>query len=858
MSELIKEIIPVTIEHELKQSYLDYAMSVIVGRALPDVRDGLKPVHRRTLFAMHELNNDWNKPYKKSARIVGDVIGKYHPHGDTAVYDTIVRMAQPFSMRYLLVDGQGNFGSVDGDSAAAMRYTEVRMSRFAHSLLADLDKETVDFVDNYDGSEKIPAVMPTRVPHLLINGTSGIAVGMATNIPPHNLGEVIDATIALLLNADLSIDDLMTFIPGPDFPTAGIINGRSGIVEAYRTGRGRIYVRAKTHIETDERSSKESIIITELPYQVNKAKLIEKIAELVKEKKIEGITALRDESDKDGMRVVIELRRGEMHEILLNQLYTHTAMQSVFGINMVALCDERPQTLNLKQILEAFIKHRREVVTRRTLFELRKAKEKAHVLEGLGVALANIEEMIALIKASKTGQEAKEALLARTWQPGWVKQMLSSMSDDITRPEDCAPHEGMHGDSYQLTPTQAQAILDLRLQRLTGLEQNKIHDDYQELVKTILDLMDILASPDRLRQVIKDELLAVKADFADVRRTEIIGTQEDITIEDLITEEDVAVTLSHEGYVKVQSLDNYRLQRRGGRGKSATKMKEEDYIEKLLIANTHDMLLCFSSQGKVYWLKTYQLPVAERTSRGKPIVNLLPLSEGERIQAILPVKDFQADVAVVMATRDGLIKKVHVEQFSRPRTNGIIALDLLEGDSLVNAELVNATQEIMLFSDDGKAIRFNSDEVRLMGRNARGVMGIKLKENAKVIALLSLKEGGAILTATESGYGKRTPIEEYRATGRHGMGVISIIVNERNGKVVGACQVFPGDEVMLISDQATLVRTSADEISQVGRNAQGVILIRLEEDEHLIAVQSITDVGGDVNETVDENLSAED
>ena len=635
MSELTKEIIPVTIEHELKQSYLDYAMSVIVGRALPDVRDGLKPVHRRTLFAMHELNNDWNKPYKKSARIVGDVIGKYHPHGDTAVYDTIVRMAQPFSMRYLLVDGQGNFGSVDGDSAAAMRYTEVRMSRFAHSLLADLDKETVDFVDNYDGSEKIPAVMPTRVPHLLINGTAGIAVGMATNIPPHNLGEVIDATVALLLNADLSIDELMAFIPGPDFPTAGIINGRSGIVEAYRTGRGRIYVRAKTHIETDERSSKESIIITELPYQVNKAKLIEKIAELVKEKKIEGITALRDESDKDGMRVVIELRRGEMHEILLNQLYTHTAMQSVFGINMVALCDERPQTLNLKQILEAFIKHRREVVTRRTLFELRKAKEKAHVLEGLGVALANIEEMIALIKASKTGQEAKEALLARTWQPGWVKQMLSSMSDDITRPEDCAPHEGMHGDSYQLTPTQAQAILDLRLQRLTGLEQNKIHDDYQELVKTILDLMDILASPDRLRQVIKDELLAVKADFADVRRTEIIGTQEDITIEDLITEEDVAVTLSHEGYVKVQSLDNYRLQRRGGRGKSATKMKEEDYIEKLLIANTHDMLLCFSSQGKVYWLKTYQLPVAERTSRGKPIVNLLPLSEGERIQLSL-------------------------------------------------------------------------------------------------------------------------------------------------------------------------------------------------------------------------------
>lgn len=590
-----------------------------------------------------------------------------------------------------------------------------------------------------------------------------------------------------------------------------------------------------------------------MPYQVNKAKLIERIAELVKEKKIEGITALRDESDKDGMRVVIELRRGEMPEILLNQLYTHTAMQSVFGINMVALCDEQPRTLNLKQILEAFIKHRREVVTRRTLFELRKAKEKAHLLEGLGVALANIEEMIALIKASKTAQEAKEALLARTWQPGWVKQLLASMSETVTRPDDCAPHEGLHGDAYQLTPAQAQAILDLRLQRLTGLEQDKIHEDYQELVKIIIDLMDILASPDRLREVIQEELLAAKTDFADARRTEIIGTQEDITLEDLITEEDVAVTLSHEGYAKVQSLDNYRLQRRGGRGKSASKMKEEDYIEKLLIANTHDTLLCFSSQGKVYWLKTYQLPAAERTARGKPIVNLLPLSEGERIQAILPVKDFKADVAVVMATQSGLIKKIHVEQFSRPRASGIIALELLEGDSLVNAELVTANQEIMLFSDDGKAIRFNSDEVRAMGRNARGVMGIKLKENAKVIALLSLKEGGAILTATEGGYGKRTPIEEYRATGRHGMGVISIIVNERNGKVVGACQVFPGDEVMLISDQATLVRTSADEISEVGRNAQGVILIRLEEEEHLIAVQSITDVGGDEAGDVEES-----
>ncbi len=845
MSELSKEIIPVTIEKELKQSYLDYAMSVIVGRALPDVRDGLKPVHRRTLYAMHELGNDWNKPYKKSARIVGDVIGKYHPHGDTAVYDTIVRMAQPFSMRYLLVDGQGNFGSVDGDSAAAMRYTEVRMSRFAHSLLSDLDKDTVDFVDNYDGSETIPAVMPTRVPHLLVNGSSGIAVGMATNIPPHNLGEVIDATIALLMDPSLSIEGLMEFIPGPDFPTAGIINGRAGIVEAYRTGRGRIYVRAKVEIETDAHSGKESIIVTELPYQVNKAKLIERIADLVKEKKIEGISALRDESDKDGMRIVIELKRGEVNEIIVNQLYTHTAMQSVFGINIVALQEDQPKTLNLKQILEAFIKHRREVVTRRTLFELRKAKEKAHILEGLGVALANIEEMIALIKASKTGAEAKEALLARTWDPGWVKQLLAAMEADVTRPDECAAHEGLHQDQYQLSPAQAQAILDLRLQRLTGLEQTKIHDDYQELVKVIIDLMDILSSPERLRQVIKEELLAVREDFADKRRTEIIGAQEDITIEDLITEEDVAVTLSHEGYVKVQSLDNYRLQRRGGRGKAATKMKEEDYIEKLLIANTHHTLLCFSSRGKVYWLKTYQLPAAQRTSRGKPIINLLPLEQDERIQAILPISDFAADVAVVMATRDGLIKKVHVEQFSRPRTSGIIAIDLVDGDRLVNAELVTTGQEVMLFSDDGKAIRFNSDEVRLMGRNARGVMGIKLKDDAKVIALLSLKEGGTILTATAEGYGKRTPVEEYRATGRHGMGVISIIVNERNGKVVGACQVLPGDEVMLISDQATLVRTRADEISQVGRNAQGVILIRLEENEHLIAAQSISDVGGE-------------
>ncbi len=842
MSELSKEIIPISIETELKQSYLDYAMSVIVGRALPDVRDGLKPVHRRTLFAMHELNNDWNKPHKKSARIVGDVIGKYHPHGDTAVYDTIVRMAQPFSMRYVLVDGQGNFGSVDGDSAAAMRYTEVRMSRFAHSLLADLDKDTVDFVPNYDGSEQIPAVLPTRVPQLLVNGSSGIAVGMATNIPPHNLNEVVDATVALLANPDLNVDDLMAYIPGPDFPTAGIINGRAGIVEAYRTGRGRIYVRARVEIETDPDSRKDSIIITELPYQVNKAKLIEKIAELVKEKRIEGITALRDESDKDGMRVVIELRRGELHEVILNQLYTHTAMQSAFGFNMVALIEGEPKILSLKPILEAFIKHRREVVTRRTLFELRRAKEKAHILEGLGVALTNIEEMILLIKSSKTGQEAKEALLARTWTPGWIADLLAESDPELTRPEDSLMSDGLHAGQYRLSVVQAQAILDLRLQRLTGLEQNKIYDDYKELVKFIIDLMDILSSPERLKQVIKDELLATKADFGDPRRTEILSTQEDIKIEDLISEEDVVVTLSHAGYAKIQSLDNYRSQHRGGRGKMATSMKEEDYIEKLLIANTHDTLLCFSSQGKVYWLKTYQIPLAERTSRGKPIINLLALQENEKINAILPVRDFKADVAVIMATRQGIVKKVHIEQFSRPRPGGIIAVKLSEGDSLVNAELVTQDQEVMLFSDEGKVVRFSSDKVRAMGRVSCGVRGMKLSAEAKLIALLSLKQGGTILTATQEGYGKQTALEEYRLTARAGSGVISIIVNERNGKVIGATQVFPGEEVMLISDQATLVRIRTDEISQVGRNTKGVILIRLGEGEKLIGLQSITDV----------------
>lgn len=840
MSELGKEIIPVTIENELKQSYLDYAMSVIVGRALPDVRDGLKPVHRRTLYAMHELSNDWNKPYKKSARVVGDVIGKYHPHGDMPVYDTIVRMAQPFSMRYVLVDGQGNFGSIDGDAAAAMRYTEVRMAKIAHELIADLEKETVDFSPNYDGSELIPNVFPTKVPNLLINGSSGIAVGMATNIPPHNLSEVLKACIALVDDPQLNLNDLLQYIQGPDFPTAAIINGRAGILEAYRTGRGRILIRAKTSFETED-NGRQLILIHELPYQVNKARLIEKIAELVKEKKIEGITGLRDESDKDGMRVVIELRRGEVPEVVLNNLYTQTQLQIVYGINMVCLMDGRPQTLGLKPILEAFLRHRREVVTRRTIFELRKARERAHLLEGLGIALANLDEMITLIKTSPNPAEAKAKMLARTWQAGIVAQMLSA-SHEATRPDNLPANVGLVTDNtYQLTEAQAQAILDLRLHRLTGLEQEKIYEEYRQLLKTIEALLLILHSESRLLEVIREELQFILEQYGDSRKTEIIESQEDLSLEDLITPDEVVITLSHEGYAKSQSLSIYQAQKRGGKGKTASSLKDEDFIEKLVIAHTHDTILCFSNHGKVYWLKAYQVPQATRTARGKPIVNLLPLSEGEKISAILPIKNYREDHYVFMATEGGVVKKVSLSDFSRPRSSGIIALELNEGDRLIGVALTEGSQDVMLFSNAGKVIRFPETKVRPMGRTARGVRGILLQENQKVISLIVAQADGAILTATENGYGKRTAIDEYRITGRGGQGVISIQVSDRNGNVVGATQVKPGEEVMLITNGGTLIRTRVDEISLVGRNTQGVRLINLNDDEKLIEIQTIMD-----------------
>jgi DNA gyrase subunit A len=845
----IREIQSVSIEQELKQSYLDYAMSVIVGRALPDVRDGLKPVHRRVLFAMHELNNDWNKPYKKSARVVGDVIGKYHPHGDTAVYDTIVRMAQPFSMRYLIVDGQGNFGSVDGDNAAAMRYTEVRMAKYAHALLQDLDKETVDFVPNYDGTEFAPSVLPARIPNLLVNGSSGIAVGMATNIPPHNLNEVIDACVALIADPELTIDQLLTYIPGPDFPTAAIINGRAGIVEAYRTGRGRIYVRAKANIEVDDKTDKNSIIVTELPYQVNKAKLLEKIAELVKEKKIEGITALRDESDKDGMRMVIELRRNESAEVLLNNLYNLTPMQNVFGINFVALVDQQPRLLNLKQILECFIRHRQEVVTRRTVYELRKARERAHILEGLGIALANIDTIIELIKKSANPAEAKTKLLGQAWQAGLVANMLESAGASACRPDELPVEYGFTSAGYHLSPQQAQAILDLRLHRLTGLEQDKILQEYKEMITYIGELLEILGSHARLMVVIKQELLEIKTQFGDARRTQIMESQEDLTTEDLITQQDLAVTLSHQGYVKTQPLDTYQAQHRGGKGKSATTVKDEDFIKALVIANTHDTILCFSSQGKVYWLKTYQLPQGSRTARGKPIVNILPLAEGECIYTILPVKEFSEDKFVFFATASGTVKKVALPNFSRPRANGIIAMELLPGDELIGAALTDGNQDIMLFSNGGKVIRFHESDVREMGRAARGVRGISLRDDQKVIALNVVQPEGEILTATVHGFGKRTSLDDYRATSRGGVGMISIQVSERNGNVIGAVQVRDEDELMLITDHGTLVRIRASEVSSVGRNTQGVRLIRLSDEEALIGLQPIMGIDQDEGET---------
>ncbi|SEQ51725.1 DNA gyrase subunit A [Azotobacter beijerinckii] len=886
MGELAKEILPVNIEDELKQSYLDYAMSVIVGRALPDARDGLKPVHRRVLFAMSELGNDWNKPYKKSARVVGDVIGKYHPHGDTAVYDTIVRMAQPFSLRYLLVDGQGNFGSVDGDNAAAMRYTEVRMAKLAHELLADLDKETVDWVPNYDGTEQIPAVMPTKIPNLLVNGSSGIAVGMATNIPPHNLSEVIDGCLALIDNPELTIDELMQYIPGPDFPTAGIINGRAGIIEAYRTGRGRIYIRARAEIEDiDKVGGRQQIVVTELPYQLNKARLIEKIAELVKEKKIEGITELRDESDKDGMRVVIELRRGEVPEVILNNLYAQTQLQSVFGINVVALVDGQPRTLNLKDMLEVFVRHRREVVTRRTVYELRKARERGHILEGQAVALSNIDPVIELIKRSPTPAEAKERLVATGWESSAVEAMVERAGADACRPEDLDPQYGLRDGKYYLSPEQAQAILELRLHRLTGLEHEKLLAEYQEILAQIGELIRILTSPERLMEVIREELGKVRSEFGDVRRTEIVASQVDLTIADLITEEERVVTISHGGYAKSQPLAAYQAQRRGGRGKSATGVKDEDYIEHLLVANSHATLLLFSSKGKVYWLRTFEIPEASRTARGRPLVNLLPLDEGECITAMLQVdlealqqsagadeeldeaddqviegevvEDVDAEGAdgaeqdepsgayIFMATAFGTVKKTPLVQFSKPRSAGLIALKLEEGDTLIAAAVTDGAREVMLFSDGGKVIRFKERDVRTMGRTARGVRGMRLPEGQHLISMLIPEPGAQILTASERGYGKRTPLDDYPRRGRGGQGVIAMVSNERNGKLVGAIQVQDGEEIMLISDQGTLVRTRVDEVSSLSRNTQGVTLIKLANGEQLVGLERVQEPSGE-------------
>ncbi|MDJ0905089.1 MAG: DNA gyrase subunit A [Woeseiaceae bacterium] len=843
MAEVAQELLSVSLEEEMQQSYLDYAMSVIVGRALPDVRDGLKPVHRRVLYAMRELGNDYNKPYKKSARVVGDVIGKYHPHGDSAVYDTIVRMAQPFSMRALLVDGQGNFGSVDGDAPAAMRYTEVRMSRIAHELLADIDKETVDFVENYDGSESEPSVMPTRLPNLLVNGSSGIAVGMATNIPPHNLNEVVAAALALIDDPAIEIPALMEHLPGPDFPTAGIINGAAGIYAAYRTGRGRVYIRARTEVEPLGKHGREAIVVTELPYQVNKARLIEKIAELVRDKRIEGISELRDESDKDGMRIVIELRKGEVADVVLNNLYKQTPMQSVFGINMVALHEGQPKLMNLKQVLEAFLAHRREVVTRRTIFDLRKARDRAHVLEGQAVALANIDEVIELIKASPTPAEAKAGLMARGWEPGAVTGMLERAGDTDTRPDELEQGCGLVDGQYRLSAVQAQAILDLRLHRLTGLEQEKILKEYKEILDKIKELSDILADPDKLLQVIRDELAEVRDAFGDERRTEIVQDHSDLSVEDLIPSEDVVVTLSHGGYAKAQPIEAYQAQKRGGRGRSAAKVKDEDFIDKLFVANTHDTILCFSSRGKVYWLKVYQVPQASRGSRGKPIVNLLPLEHGERINAVLPVEDYTEDSFVFMATSGGTVKKTPLSQFSRPRSNGIIAVDLRD-DQLVGVAITDGSAEILLFASSGKAIRFNESDVRPMGRTAAGVRGIKLPDDHEVIGLSIIHEG-LILTATENGYGKRTAVEDFPVQGRGGQGVIAIQTSERNGRTVGAVQVSDDDEIMLISSSGTLVRTAVDDISIQGRNTQGVRLIRVEQGQRLVGLARIEAIEDD-------------
>ena len=852
MADIAKEIFPVNLEDEMRQSYLEYAMSVIVGRALPDVRDGLKPVHRRVLYAMNVLGNDYNKAYKKSARVVGDVIGKYHPHGDTAVYDTIVRMAQPFAMRHMLVDGQGNFGSVDGDSPAAMRYTEVRMSKISHELLADLDKETVDFIPNYDESEYEPVVLPTKLPNLLINGSSGIAVGMATNIPPHNLEEVINACLLLLDQPETELEQIMECIPGPDFPTAGFINGARGIREAYRGGKGKIYLRAKSHYEEDS-AGRQSIIVTELPYQVNKARLLEKIAELVKEKKIEGIRGLRDESDKDGMRMVIELRRGEIADVMVNKLYKQTQMQNVFGINMVALVNGQPRLLDIKSILEAFILHRREVITRRTIFDLRKARDRAHLLEGLAVALSNIDEIIALIKQSASPAIAKVGLLAKPWPPGIVLDMLQRAGAESSRPDGIPENCGLIDSQYHLTERQAQAILDLRLHKLTGLEQDKIISEYREILDKIEDLLDIITRDERLKDEIRRELVEAKEEFSEPRRTQILIDHSDLTVEDLISEEDVVVTISHLGYAKAQPLESYSAQKRGGRGKAATKVKDEDFVEQMFAASTHDTLLCFSTRGKVYWQKVYQLPIGSRTARGRPMVNLLPLEEGERITAILPVREYPEDEFIFFATASGKVKRTSLASFSRPRTNGIIALDLRDEDSLIGVQLTKGNSDMLLFTSAGKGIRISENDVRAVGRTAAGVRGIKIKPEDEVISLIGTEtDEGQILFATENGYGKRTRMGDFSVQGRGGQGVISIQTTQRNGAVVGAIKTTDMDEIMLISNGGTLVRTPAEDISILGRNTQGVTLIRLGKDEQLVQIEPVAASESDETEEDDD------
>jgi len=847
MAELAKEVIRVNIEDEMRKSYLDYAMSVIVGRALPDVRDGLKPVHRRVLYGMHEMSNTWNRPYMKCARVVGEVMGKFHPHGDASIYDTLVRMAQDFSLRYMLVDGQGNFGSIDGDAAAAMRYTECRLERLTANMLADIDKETVDFVPNYDEKEFEPSVLPARIPNLLINGSAGIAVGMATNVPPHNLREVIDAIVALIEDPELTVDALMQHIPGPDFPTAGIINGAAGIIEAYRTGRGRILVRAKAEIETDD-NGREAIIVSELPYQVNKARLIEKIAELVKEKLIEGITELRDESDKDGMRIVIEVRRDTMADVLLNNLFQQTQMQVTFGINMVALVDGQPRLLTLKEILEAFVRHRREVVTRRTVFELRKSRARAHILEGLTVALANIDEMIELIRTSPSPQVAKDRMLARHWAPGPVSAMLAAAGGGISRPEDLTAEMGLVERGYQLTEAQAKEILDMRLNRLTGLEQDKLTDEYRQLLVEIAELISILEDPDKLLKVIRDELAALREEFGDERRTVILRSQEDLDVLDLIEPEDVVVTLSHAGYAKRQPVSTYRAQKRGGKGRSATSVKEEDFVSQVWIVNTHDTLLTFTSSGRVYWLKVHRIPDAGPNSRGKPIVNLLPLEAEERVQAVVPVREYTADKSVFFATRNGTVKKTPLTEFAFQLQRGKIAISLDEGDALVDVQLTDGQRDVMLFASNGKVVRFDETAVRSMGRTATGVRGIRLMPGEQVVSMIVATGDADVLTATARGYGKRTALEEYPKKGRGTQGVIAIQCSERNGPLVAAVQLDNAHDLMLISNQGTLVRTRAAGVARVGRNTQGVTLIRLPPEESLIGVVRIEALNGEGEE----------